>query len=58
MYQFLQIEKVFFSEFFLNKDISLNNECEDFKFSAFVEDVHKEGSVYLGPSFYFMKSRK
>ena len=48
--------------YFLASDISFDNLFKSIKFQRDVVDVPIEGTVsqffYLGPSFYFMKSRK
>ena len=48
--------------YFFNSDISLINNFPIIKFHMPIENTQIEGSVsqilYIGPSFYFMKSRK
>ena len=57
-----EIENSLFSLYFFNKDISFNIPWKFLIFDIHVHDGHSEGSVsrifYLGPSFYFMQSRK
>ena len=52
---------LFFIHFF-NKDISFNIPCKFLKFDMHVDEGYLEGSLsqicYLGPSFFFMQSRK
>ena len=51
-----------FQLIFSNSNISINNGENLIKFGTLVVGGHSEGTVsqilYLGPSFYFMKSRK
>ena len=55
-------ENVIFLKHFFNMDISLPIPHKPFKFSAFIHEIWMQGSVSqnfdLGPSFYFMHSRK
>ena len=57
-----ECENLKFFIYFLNKDISLNISSICLKFAMHVDGGHLEGSVsqnfHLGPSFYFMHSRK
>ena len=57
-----ETENSLFSLHFLNKDISFNIPYKFLKFDIHVHKGHLEGSVSqifdLGPSFYFMQSRK
>ena len=56
------IEKMHFQKYFLNMDISLNTKDPDLKFEMCIHQLYTQGSVsqniYLGPSFYFIESRK
>ena len=51
-----------FQQYFLNLNISFIIGAKMFKFGTLVVNDYPEGTVsqifYLGPSFYFMKSRK
>ena len=57
-----EIQNCNFQHIFLNWNISINNGANFIKFGTLVVRGHLEGTVsqifYLGPSFYFMKSRK
>ena len=57
-----EIENSLFSLYFFNKDISFNIPRTLLIFDLHVHEAHSEGSMsqifYLGPSFYFMQSRK
>ena len=58
-----EFENLKFFIYFLNKDISFNISFICLKLSMYVDKGHSEGRVsqfffYLGPSFYFIKSRK
>ena len=57
-----ECENLIFFIYFVNKDISLNISLICLKFSIHVDEKQLEGSVsqifHLGPSFYFIKSRK
>ena len=62
MISVIEIEKLNFSTFFLNQDISLNIVLNRLKFGLPVDETHSEGTVsqifYLGLSFHLVKSRK
>ena len=57
-----ELENRFFYFYFLNYDISLNNQFPCIRFHITVENIHMEGTEshisYLCPNFHFMKSRK
>ena len=52
----------FFSYIVFNKDTSLNISLISWTFSTHIDEEQMQGSVsqifFLGPSFYFIKSRK
>ena len=54
-------KKSFFSEHFLNKDISAIIAFSSSKFEMCIDEIHMEGSVSqnfdIGPSFYLRKCR-
>ena len=57
-----ELKDLNFYQHFLNMDISLHNQDKLLKCCLCVLYYHIEGTVsqifYLGPTFYFMKSRK
>ena len=57
-----ELEKCNFHFYFLNWIISVRNEGKKIKIAGNVDEIYLERTVfhflYLGPSFYFMKSRK
>ena len=62
MWLLSKFENSFFFIYFLNKDISFNIPSTFLISLIYVDEGHMEGSVSqifdLGPSFYFMRSRK
>ena len=62
VYKNREFEKCNFHYILLNLNISVNYGGKLMKVAGHVVKVHLEGTVsqifYLGPSFYFMKSRK
>ena len=57
-----ELEKCNFHFYYLNLNISVRNEGKIMRTAGDVDEIYLEGNVsqflYLGPSFYFMKSRK
>ena len=57
-----ELKNLNFYQHFFNMDISLYNQDKLLKFCLSVLYYHIEGTMfqifYLGPTFYFMKSRK
>ena len=54
-------EKCIFHKYFLNMDISRNTKDPDLNFEMCIHHICREACLrffYLGPSFYFIESRK
>ena len=53
-----EFKKHKFQHNLLNLDISLKNILEFLRLGRHIDEIHMEGILNLGQSFYFMKSRK
>ena len=57
-----ELEKCNFHFYFFNWIVSVRKEGKIMKIAGDVDEIYLEGTVsqisFLGPSFYFMKSRK
>ena len=57
-----ELEQCNFHFYYLNLIISVRNERKIMRIAGDVDEIYLEGTMshffYLGPSFYFMKSRK